>query len=47
MAGGVVAVNFGRSFNDLFVRGDITGRFRFDTAGRLVSRELREYLTGP
>jgi hypothetical protein len=44
---GVVTVRFGRSFSDLFVRGDIAGTFRFDTAGRLVSRELKERLTGP
>ncbi|HET7552700.1 MAG TPA: hypothetical protein VFK04_15515 [Gemmatimonadaceae bacterium] len=44
---GVVTVSFGRSFSDLFVRGDIAGRFEFDTAGRLVSREVRENLTGP
>jgi hypothetical protein len=47
VAGGVVTVNFGRSFSDLFVGGAIAGRFQFDTAGRLVSRELEEYLTGP
>lgn len=35
---GVVTVSFARSFSDLFVRGDITGRFQFDMAGRLVSR---------
>lgn len=45
-ADGVVTVRFGRSFNDLFVHGDIAGTFRFDTAGRLVSRELEERLTG-
>ncbi len=44
---GVVTVRFGRSFGDLFVHGDIAGRFEFDTAGRLVSREVRENLTGP
>lgn len=44
---GVVTVHFGRSFSDLFVHGEIAGTFRFDTADRLVSRELKERLTGP
>ena len=37
----------GPSFQDLFVSGDIAVEFTFDTAGRLIARQVRERLTGP
>ncbi len=44
---GVLQVHLGRSFQDLFVRGDLFAHLQFDSTGRLVARQVREALTGP
>lgn len=46
-ADGTVHARLGRSFEELMVQGDILAEFRFDSAGRLTSRRIREVLTGP
>ena len=42
----VMFANFGRSFTELFVHGDVAGEFRFDRERRLTSYAVREVLTG-
>ena len=45
--GGGIRARLGPSFRDFFISGDLIAEFRFDSAGRLASREVREWLTGP
>lgn len=42
-----VRARLGPSFQDFIIRGDLFAEFRFDSAGRLTWRAVREGLTGP
>ncbi|MDB4906251.1 MAG: hypothetical protein JWO05_1035 [Gemmatimonadetes bacterium] len=43
----VIGARIGPSFQDFILSGDIHAEFKFDSTGRLVSRHVRERLTGP
>ena len=44
---GTMGARIGPSFQDVFISGDIYAEFTFDSSGRLLSRHVKERLTGP
>lgn len=45
--GGTIGARLGPAFEDFMISGDIYAEFKFDSTGRLMSRHVRERLTGP